>query len=106
MVNECEGLELMGSYNHAISCTDMQSHQLTAEAWLRGRIVGAAAVCKQGAGEKYFPGHLGPEQVKVKNAEQWVMGLAPRELVRKRDRLRTLRVTQVAVIRFLPVTIQ
>jgi ribonuclease HI len=59
--------------------------------------VRAAAVCKHGDGWKAFRSHLGTGRVEVYDAELWAIGLALRESVRKRDRLRTHGVTKVGV---------
>jgi hypothetical protein len=61
-----------------------------------GRVVGAT-VCKYRNGGKAFSCHLGTGRVEVYDAELWVIVLALRESVKKRDTLQTHRVTKVAV---------
>ena len=57
----------------------------------------AAAVCKHGDRWKACLRCLGTGRIEVYNAELWVIGLALRQSVRKRDTLQTDTVTKVAV---------
>jgi len=67
---------------------------------------GAAAVCKHGDRWKAFRSHLGTGRMEVYDAEQWAIGLALRESVRKRDTMQTHGVTKVAIFSDSPAAIQ
>jgi hypothetical protein len=58
--------------------------------------VGARAVCTHRDGCRAFHSHLGTGRMDVYDAELWVIGLALRQSVKKRDTVQTHRVTKVA----------
>jgi len=61
--------------------------------------VGAAALCKHGNLWKTFRSHLGTGRMEVYDAELWVIGVALRESVSKRNTLQALGVSKIAVFR-------
>jgi len=68
--------------------------------------VGAAAACKHGDRWKAFRSQLGIRGKEINDAELWVIGLALRESVNKRDTLQTPGVTKVALFSHSQVVIR
>jgi len=60
--------------------------------------VGTAVVCKHRDSCRAFQSDLGTGRMELNDAEQWAIGLALRESVKKRDILQTHGVTKVAVL--------